>query len=83
MSNPSQDVRISGGAGPHETAAIMAVVSHIATEEAAAAATPPQRPRQSAWVLAWRPRPATIPLPSDTYDAMPWAEVEPATEINP
>lgn len=83
MSDATQAVRISGGAGPRATAAIMAVVSHLAEEEAAAAAIPAQRPRQSAWVLAWRPRPATIPLPSDTYDAMPWAEVEPAAEINP
>lgn len=83
MSKRTRDVRITGGAGPHETAAIMAVVSHLASEEAVAAATPSQRPRQSAWVLAWRPRPATIPLPSDTYDAMPWAELEPTPEINP
>ena len=83
MSDSPQGLHITGGAGPHETAAIMAVVSHIASEEAAAAATPPQRPRQSAWVLAWRPRQAAIPLPSDTYDAMPWSEVEQAGEINP
>ena len=81
MTEPRIEIR--GGAGTHEAAAIMAVVAHLAAEEAAAAATPSQRPRQSAWVLAWRPRPAVIPLPSDTYDAMPWAELNAPEEINP
>ena len=73
------NVEITGGAGPEETAAIMAVIGHLAEEEAAARAVPSQPPRQSPWVLAWRPRQNPTPLPSHTYDAMPWAEVE-ATE---
>lgn len=72
----SDGLQITGGAGPQETAAIMAVVAHLNEEDAAAQAMPSQRPRQSAWVLAWRPRPAAPPLPSHTYDAMAWAEIE-------
>ena len=71
---------ITGGAGPEETAAVMAVISYLTEEDASARAAPSQRPRQSAWVLAWRPRQSTTPLPSHTYDAMPWAEVEGAEE---
>jgi len=67
-------LHITGGAGPRETAAIVAVVAQLAVEEAAARAAPGGPPRQSAWVLAWRPRETMPPLPSHTYDAMPWAE---------
>lgn len=74
---------IVGGAGPHETAAIMAVVAHLASEEAAARATPPSRPRQSSWVLAWRPRQTVAPLPSHNYNAMPWAELDPVEDAGP
>ncbi len=74
---------IAGGAGPHETAAIMAVVEHLATEDAAAQATPATRPRQSSWVLAWRPRQTVAPLPSHNYNATAWADVEPAEDIAP
>jgi len=77
MNEASPIREIAGGAGPHETAAIMAVVAHLATEEAAARATPAQRPRQSSWVLAWRPRQTVAPLPSHNYNAMPWADVKP------
>ena len=69
-------IKIAGGAGPEEAAAIMAAISHLEREEDAARAIPSQRPRQSAWVLAWRPRHTNPPLPSHTYDAVPWAEVE-------
>ncbi len=74
------DVKITGGAGLEETAAIIAVIGHLIEEDASARAVPSQRPRQSAWVLAWRPRHNTTPLPSHTYDAMPWAEVEGSEE---
>ena len=83
MSDGSPLPEIAGGAGPHETAAIMAVLEHLATEEAAAQATPAQRPRQSSWVLAWQPRQTVAPLPSHNYNAMPWAEVEPVEGPNP
>ncbi|NND03536.1 MAG: hypothetical protein HKN91_12190 [Acidimicrobiia bacterium] len=73
-------VVVTGGAGPAETAAIMAVIGHLTDEDAAARAVPAQRPRQSAWVLAWRPRQDVTPLPSHTYDAMPWSEVEAADD---
>ena len=68
---------VTGGAGAEETAAIAAVISAITEEEANAAATPTQVPRQSSWVLAWRPRDIPAPLPSHTYEAQQWADVEP------
>jgi hypothetical protein len=74
---------IVGGAGPHETAAIMAVLAHLGAEEAAARATPASRPRQSSWVLAWRPRQTMAPLPSHNYNAMPWAELDAIEDVNP
>ena len=69
---------ISGGAGPEEAAAIAAVIALLLEDEANALATPPQAPRQSSWVLAWRPRDVPAPLPSHTYDARPWSELESA-----
>ena len=83
MSDATPLPEIVGGAGPHETAAIMAVLQHLATEEATAQATPASRPRQSSWVLAWRPRQTVAPLPSHNYDAMPWADVEPVEDVSP
>lgn len=65
---------IRGGAGPDVVAAIGAVISHLLEAEAAAKANPSRRPRQSPWVLAWRPRDVPAPLPSHTYDAPGWAE---------
>jgi len=83
MTDPQFPIEIAGGAGPRETAAIMTVVAQLAIEEATAQATPVSRPRQSSWVLAWRPRQNAAPLPSHTYNAMPWAEVEQATDTTP
>lgn len=80
MSDSSLPVEITGGAGPRETAAIMTVVAQLAIEDAAAKANPSARPRQSSWVLAWRPRQNAAPLPSHTYNAMPWSEVESAED---
>lgn len=65
---------ISGGAGPMEAAAILAVVSKVLQDDAARAAKPALAPRQSGWVLAWRPREIHAPLPSHTYDSVAWAE---------
>ncbi len=67
---------ITGGASTDEAAAIAAAIVRLLEEEAAAAAVPATPPRQSAWVLAWRPREAHAPLPSHTYDAQPWAELD-------
>lgn len=47
---------ISGASTEEESAAIAAVVAHVLAEEAETLAAPPPRPRQSDWVLAWRPR---------------------------
>ena len=67
-------VQISGGAGPMETAAILAAVARLLQDEAQQAAVPVSAPQQSGWVLAWRPREAHAPLPSHTYDRVGWAE---------
>lgn len=72
---------ISGRPSHEETAAILAVIHAVVDEEAKAMATPPQSPRQSSWVLAWRPRDIPAPLPSHTYEAQPWADVEPGTRM--
>lgn len=69
---------ISGRARHEETAAIAAVIAALLEDEADALATPPQAPRQSSWVLAWRPRDIPAPLPSHTFDARPWADIETA-----
>lgn len=67
---------IKGRAGHEETAAVAAVIAALIEEEVNALATPAQAPRQSSWVLAWRPRDVPAPLPSHSYDARPWAEIE-------
>lgn len=43
-------IAITGGAGPMEAAAIVAVVQSVLDEEAAARATPPARRIPPAWV---------------------------------
>ncbi len=72
---------VAGGAGPEETAAIAAVINTILEEESTALATPAQSPKQSSWVLAWRPRDIPAPLPSHTYDAQPRSDAEPGARI--
>jgi hypothetical protein len=74
----SQRFEIKGRAGHEETAAVASVIAALLEEEANALATPAQVPRQSPWVLAWRPRDVPAPLPSHSYDARPWAEIESA-----
>ena len=48
------DLEISGGAGPAEAAAIVAVVQHVLETEAAQQARPVSRPDLSLWVLSNR-----------------------------
>lgn len=50
------DFAVSGGPTEEESAAIGAVVAHVLSQEADVVAKPPPRPRQSDWVLAWKPR---------------------------
>ena len=71
-------IQISGRPGHEEAAAVAAVIAALLEEEATALATPVQPPRQSSWVLAWRPRDIPTPLPSHTFDARPWSELESA-----
>jgi hypothetical protein len=72
MREPRYEIR--GGATPEVTAAIGALVAHLTEGEVAARAHPPRRPRQSPWVLAWRPREIPATLPSHTYDNHGWTE---------
>jgi hypothetical protein len=73
--------QIQGGAEPEVAAAIGAVISMLLVGEATARSHPAKRPRQSPWVLAWRPREIPAPLPSHTYDASGWSEAaEPEDE---
>ena len=74
-------LEISGGAGHEETAAITAVITAILEQESNALATPAQSPKQSSWVLAWRPRDIPAPLPFHTYDVQQWADGEPGVRL--
>ena len=67
---------VGGGPTPDEAAAVAVVIEAVLEDEAAARAKPAVPPRQSAWVLAWRPREAQAPLPSHSYDAQPWSELD-------
>jgi len=49
------EFEIVGGAGPRETAAIMAALVRLSEEQAWAAAFPDPRPEQGSWVLSGRP----------------------------
>ncbi|NNF69702.1 MAG: hypothetical protein HKN01_08015 [Acidimicrobiia bacterium] len=67
---------ISGRADTVTAAAIAAAVEQLMAEEAAARAVPPGRPRQSNWVLSWRPRPVEAPVHVSDPFASPDAEDE-------
>lgn len=56
-------VEIAGGAGPYEAAAIVAVITRIRAEEAAAMAQLPRPPRPPAWVRFYQGFHADDPLP--------------------
>ncbi|MFV1969659.1 MAG: hypothetical protein ACC683_01510 [Acidimicrobiia bacterium] len=48
----AENIKITGGAGPEETAAIAAVVASIENEERLAAAVRPKPIHQSQWIRA-------------------------------
>jgi len=50
----AENISISGGAGPQETAAISAVVASIENEERLAAAVQPKPIHQSQWIRSGR-----------------------------
>lgn len=52
----SREIQIKGGAGPQETAAIMAAVQHLIEEEAASQAMVPPRNIANAWVRSGQRR---------------------------
>lgn len=62
-------IEIKGGAGPAETAAVVAVVTHLIAEETSARGSSTDPAAQSPWVLAWRT--STIPAPLTTRSFRP------------
>lgn len=58
----SMCMEIAGGAGPRETAAILAALGRLAEERTAAGSVPPQRPSPGRWVDSGRPRPIANPF---------------------
>ncbi len=58
----SPEIKIAGGAGPMEAAAILAAVARLVEEEWEALAAPPQRPDRGLWALSGRPRPVQAPF---------------------
>lgn len=67
----SPEIEITGGAGPMETAAILAAVARLVEEEMEALALPPQRPGRGLWVLSSRPRPVQAPFTARPSPAAP------------
>ncbi len=65
----SRIIRIKGGAGAQEVAAISAVIAHAEVEAETRNARRPTPPRPSPWIQAGRPRESHAPLPSDVYDS--------------
>jgi len=55
-------IQIRGGAGPHEAAAIAAVLRHTLASERSGGSQPPARKGQSAWVLSARRPPMAAPI---------------------
>ena len=64
---------IVGGAGPMETAAILAAMARLVEEQLAAAAVPPQPPAQGMWVLSGRPLPVQPPFTRSSPAATGWS----------
>lgn len=62
-------IRIKGGAGAQEAAAISAAIAHAEAEAEARSARRPTPPRPSPWIQAGRPRESHAALPSDVYDS--------------
>jgi len=64
----ADNLKISGGAGPEEAAAITAVVARIEADEQAAAAVQPQPIHKSQWSQAGRPLDRMAPVPPSEYN---------------
>jgi len=76
------EIEVVGGAGPMETAAILAAVARLVEEEAAAQAVPPERPGRGLWVLSGRPRPVQAPFAARPTPAAPgWSVGSDETEV--
>ena len=77
MTEQPPKMEIRGGAGPYEVAAIVAAVSRVLAEEAAAVAAPLRPREQGRWVLTGRARPVQPPLPVDPRPVDPWGNLSP------
>jgi hypothetical protein len=58
----SLQFEIIGGAGPRETAAIMAALVRLSEEQSWVSSFPAPRPEQGTWVLSGRPGPVDNPF---------------------
>ena len=67
----AENIRITGGAGPEEAAAIAAVVASIEAEEKAALATRKRAIIPSQWIEAGRPLHHAAPLTPQEYAKRP------------
>ena len=72
MTDEIARIEISGDAGAVAAAAVTAVIAEVLHEEAVQRAIPVRRPRPSAWVSATRPRDLQVPMPSDSFELVPW-----------
>ncbi len=72
------EFQVRGGAGPAETAAVLAAIMQVMAEQAASMAQPPRRPEQGSWVVAGRPRRPGVSIRSELHAALPGWSVTPA-----
>jgi hypothetical protein len=79
----ADDIRIKGGAGPAEAAAIAAVVAAIEQQEREATAVRPRPIRHSQWVRAGRPLERQAPMTSAEYDRLPGGDMDDSDSAGP
>jgi hypothetical protein len=64
---------IHGGAGPLETAAIIAAIARLVEEQSELASVPPTPPRPGLWVMSGRPRPISSPFTRPAPASAGWS----------
>ena len=68
------DVEITGGAGPHEAAAVMAALAQSMEEEAAASAIGSVTPRPTDWQRAASDHLKPVTEPGSAQDTNAWPD---------
>lgn len=68
---------IRGGAGPAETAAILAAIARLVEEQSLLASIPAIRPQPGLWVLSGRPRPMESPFTRPAPAGPGWSVAAP------